>query len=201
MPSLRRNSIKSDSGGDLSPRLRLLWALLVLCAWCACRTAMGDEYRLRGSPPSERAARRISPRSDAYVRLDEMIDEIRRAKLVSRSLATAKVSAEAIRPSTTDMDRRPPSEVRAHYHRDRLTSCRYGVFVSTQGVVGHHGRGTPAGIGAGGTRDQRHVGHSRRKVASCIGFDGMGGRCLRDLHGTVRRKRSRLILEETEVQA
>jgi hypothetical protein len=75
--------------------------LLVLCAWCACRTAMGDEYRLHGSPPSERAARHISPTSDASIRLDE----IRRAKLVSRSLATAKVSAVAISPLMIDMDR------------------------------------------------------------------------------------------------
>ena len=68
---------------------------LVLCAWCAC------EHRLRGSPRSERAApRRNSSRSDVSIRLDE----IRRAKIVSRSLATAKVTTAAIHPSKIPMD-------------------------------------------------------------------------------------------------
>ena len=78
--------------------------LLVVCAWCACRDAMGGEYRLRGSPRSERAAsRRNSSRRD----------EIRRAKIVSRSLATAKVITAAMKIAGGG----PPSEIDA-YCRD-----------------------------------------------------------------------------------
>ncbi len=136
---------------------------LVLCAWCAC------EHRLRGSPRSERAApRRNSSRSDVSIRLDE----IRRAKIVSRSLATAKVTTAAIHPSRTPLgDRRV-------LPRPPTASCLSGVFVSSPRNVGYHGRRTRAGICAGGSYDRRHG----RKVASCIGFDWMGSGCVRDLH-------------------
>jgi len=89
---------------------------LVLCAWCAC------EHRLRGSPRSERAApRRNSSRSDVSIRLDE----IRRAKIVSRSLATAKVTTAAIHPSRTPLgDRRvlprPPTASSGRNLRRRI---------------------------------------------------------------------------------
>ena len=79
--------------------------LLVVCAWCACRDAMGGEYRLRGSPRSERAApRRNSSRRDVSIRLDE----IRRAKIVSRSLATAKVINAAMKIPMDSPEEDPP---------------------------------------------------------------------------------------------
>ena len=73
--------------------------LLVVCAWCACRDAMGGEYRLRGSPRSERAA----PRRNSSRR-----DEIRRAKIVSRSLATAKVITAAMKIPMDSPEEDPP---------------------------------------------------------------------------------------------
>lgn len=79
--------------------------LLVVCAWCACRDAIGGEYRLHGSPRSERAApRRNSSRRDVSIRLDE----IRRAKIVSRSLATAKVITAAMKIPMDSPEEDPP---------------------------------------------------------------------------------------------
>ena len=80
------------------------FGFLVLCAWCACRDATGGEYRPRGSPRSERAARRNSSRSDVSMRLDE----IRRAKIVSRSLATAKVITAAMKIPMDSPEEDPP---------------------------------------------------------------------------------------------